>query len=75
LYVVGSGDFGQLGLGEDVATRGRPSPLALPTAAPVVAVAAGGLHSLAVTADGELYSWGVNDTYSLGREARGAPSL
>lgn len=34
----------------------------------VVQVAAGGMHSVALTAEGEVYTCGVNDEGALGRE-------
>lgn len=41
--------------------------------AQVVQVAAGGMHSVALSADGEVYTTGVNDEGALGRET-GKPS-
>ena len=72
LYVVGTGDFGQLGLGDmgDNAERTRPVPLDAFGGRLVTLIACGGMHSLAVTEDGELWSWGVNDEGSLGRVVR-----
>ncbi|GIL90772.1 hypothetical protein Vretimale_16845 [Volvox reticuliferus] len=40
----------------------------------VVQVVTGRYHTMAVTADGELYSWGLNDWGQLGRQAVGAAS-
>ncbi|GIL66835.1 hypothetical protein Vafri_20228 [Volvox africanus] len=40
----------------------------------VVQVVTGRYHTMAVTADGELYSWGLNDWGQLGRQAVGATS-
>ena len=70
--VWGTGDMGQLGLGEDVQEKARPFPL--PLGSPVLKVACGGMHTLAVTAGGQLFSWGVNDEGALGRAVR-PPSL
>jgi Regulator of chromosome condensation (RCC1) repeat len=70
VYVVGSGDFGQLGLGEDVTERKRAFPLDAFGGSPVVSLACGGMHSAAVTREGAVYTWGVNDDGSLGREVR-----
>mmetsp|Transcript_7662 Transcript_7662/g.15589 ORF Transcript_7662/g.15589 Transcript_7662/m.15589 type:complete len:511 (-) Transcript_7662:134-1666(-) len=69
LLVWGTGDMGQLGLGEDVSERARPTPLSLSNL-PVRRVACGGMHTLAVTSDGALWSWGVNDEGALGREVK-----
>ncbi|ORZ22527.1 regulator of chromosome condensation 1/beta-lactamase-inhibitor protein II [Absidia repens] len=67
VYVFGSGDTGQLGLGDSMLTRKRPMPLKDLDDKKVVDVACGGMHSLAVTKDGQLYSWGCNDQRALGR--------
>jgi len=72
VYVVGTGDFGQLGLGDEVLEKSRPVLLDGFGAAPVIALACGGMHSLALDSEGQVYSWGVNDEGALGREARPA---
>lgn len=61
----GKNEVGQLGLGEDVAEKTRPAILA--TAKNVVNVSAGGMHSLYLTKDGKVYSFGCNDEGALGR--------
>jgi len=35
----------------------------------VIQIVCGGMHTLALTTDGHVYSWGVNDEGALGREA------
>lgn len=72
LFVVGSGDMGQLGLGEAVAEKLRPFPLEIGEDKSVTGVAAGGMHSVVLTQDGAVYSWGVNDEGPLGRVVRAA---
>jgi regulator of chromosome condensation len=111
IFVVGDGDCGQLGKGEDVAEALRPAPspidddkkarpgrdLALQCVVPAAAgvqrvaeqralqegcagclvaqvtqVAAGGMHSVALTSDGEVWTTGVNDEGALGRETGAA---
>lgn len=125
MFVVGDGDCGQFGKGEDVTEALRPAPSPLPEAAgqaralvsaavcgvcirhllcflrvleacaatapeggrldppvagqvcsylmrqlvlrQVVQVAAGGMHSVALTARGEVFTTGVNDEGALGR--------
>jgi regulator of chromosome condensation len=69
LLVWGTGDMGQLGQGEDVQERPRPSPLSLNNLA-VRKIACGGMHTLALTADGVVWSWGVDDEGALGREVK-----
>ncbi|RKP36744.1 regulator of chromosome condensation 1/beta-lactamase-inhibitor protein II, partial [Dimargaris cristalligena] len=68
VLVFGNGDCGQLGLGEDIMQRKKPYPLAALNSEQVVDIAAGGLHNMALTADGRLFSWGCNDQRALGRE-------
>ncbi|GIL90839.1 hypothetical protein Vretimale_16779 [Volvox reticuliferus] len=62
---------GQLGRG---GTR-EPGPVEGPLRGKfVVQVVTGRYHTMAVTADGDLYSWGLNDWGQLGRQAVGATS-
>jgi regulator of chromosome condensation len=70
VYVVGSGDNGQLGLGEELVECARPRLLPAFGDVPVVAVACGGMHTLTLTEDGVAWSWGVNDEGALGRVVR-----
>ena len=143
-YVIGTGDCGQLGLGEDVTEKLRPGVVPLPdadqvcsaqlhapqgtsdpaqgpsgmkklvhrgffclwiimslvahllpmlmhegiappkgTLAPLtklckrnmqaLSIAAGGMHTLCLATNNNLYSWGVNDEAALGRNAGGEP--
>lgn len=61
----GSSRFGQLADGTFVSSH-TPSPVASLRGRPIVRVAAGGDFSLAVTANGVLYSWGNNHFGQLG---------
>lgn len=65
--VFGSGDCGQLGLGEDILERKKPYIVKALDNTPVVSVACGGLHTVALTANGSLWSWGCNDQGALAR--------
>lgn len=67
VYVFGTGDFGELGLGPANTGRNVKRPRKNPFLTGVVGVALGGMHGLALTDAGEGYSWGVNDTFALGR--------
>ncbi|KAG0308602.1 hypothetical protein BGZ98_007456 [Dissophora globulifera] len=67
VYVFGTGDCAQLGLGEDTLSRKKPANLAALNDEQIVDIAAGGLHNMALTVDGKLWSWGVNDQRTLGR--------
>lgn len=66
LLVCGQGDVGQLGLGEDVMEKTRPALLG--EVKNVVDIAAGGMHSICLTKEGEIYSFGCNDEGALGRD-------
>jgi len=72
-YVVGSGDFGQLGLGEDVTEKKRPTPLdAFGGPRQLCGLACGGMHTAALDTEGRVWTWGVNDDSALGRTVRRA---
>ncbi|KAI8063477.1 regulator of chromosome condensation 1/beta-lactamase-inhibitor protein II [Gongronella butleri] len=68
VFVIGNGDIGQLGLGEDMLNRKRPMPLRALDDKEIVDIVSGGLHTLALTSNGKLYSWGCNDQRALGRD-------
>ncbi|KAL7275310.1 hypothetical protein RUND412_001753 [Rhizina undulata] len=73
VYVFGTGEAGELGLGPMAGVkkevyRPRLNPFLLPDKVGVVALAVGGMHCLALTHDGKVYSWGCNDLCALGRE-------
>jgi len=67
--VVAFGDntHGQLGRGNDISLSF--TPLVLDTLSPlkVTMLALGFLHSLALTTEGKVYSWGTSEDGSLGR--------
>lgn len=66
VLACGSGDCGQLGLGEDVLTAERCKIIPFFDGKDVVSISAGGLHNLALTSTGVVYSWGCNDEKALG---------
>jgi len=72
VYSFGKNDEGQLGLMYTSIT-----PVATPTLIPgltdVVAIAAGGAHSLFLLANGTVYACGRNDTGQLGLTVTGSP--
>lgn len=74
VFAFGTGDNSELGLGPEpnakIVKRPRLNPFLLPDAVGIVAVAIGGMHGLALTHTGQVYSWGVNDQYALGRETK-----
>jgi len=68
VFVVGSGDFGQLGLGEGVCeTRRQAGPALLELPGHVKSIACGGMHSMALS-EGKIYACGVNDSGQLGHD-------
>lgn len=70
LFVFGSNPFGALGLGEDETVKYRPAQVEV-AGAQFSQVACGGMHTVALTPGGLLYSWGVNDEGALGRPTSG----
>ncbi|KAJ1884437.1 hypothetical protein LPJ71_009715, partial [Coemansia sp. S17] len=56
VLVFGNGDCGQLGLGEDMIERKKPFPVGALAGSAVVDVACGGLHTMALTEAGSLWS-------------------
>ncbi|MFN8516914.1 MAG: Ig-like domain repeat protein [Thermomicrobiales bacterium] len=76
LFAWGSDGFGQLGNGAaggepDCTGDCNPTPLPVPGTLSVVAIAAGGRHSLALLADGSLLAWGSDASGQLGDGAAG----
>ncbi|KAF9093423.1 hypothetical protein BGX23_003348 [Mortierella sp. AD031] len=67
VYVFGTGDCAQLGLGENTLLRKKPANLAALNDQDIIDIAAGGMHNMALTKEGKLWSWGVNDQRTLGR--------
>lgn len=67
VLTLGTGDVGQLGLGEDIMERKRPAPIKEVDGIKFAQVTCGGMHSVALTEDGEVYTWGCNDDGALGR--------
>ncbi|KAL1526898.1 hypothetical protein AB1Y20_015589 [Prymnesium parvum] len=71
VFVVGNGDCGQLGLGagdEDVRDSLVPLRLKVLDSVRVVSLACGGMHTAALTAEGQVWTWGCNDDEVLGRQ-------
>ncbi|KAH9385375.1 regulator of chromosome condensation [Nematocida major] len=68
VYTWGAGDAGQLGVETENASA--PAPIELPFFSDknITSIVCGGMHSLALSEDGTLFSWGCNDEGVLGRE-------
>ena len=70
VFVFGQNDCGQLGIGETEDNVRKPRMIKEDgfDELDVVAVFAGGMHCIALTQDGQLWSWGCNDEKALGRD-------
>ncbi|XP_044256267.1 regulator of chromosome condensation [Tribolium madens] len=69
LLVTGSGDCGQLGLGPDVLEKSRPA--LVETSHEIVDICAGGMHTVCLTKEGKILTFGCNDEGALGRITEG----
>ncbi|KAG5925395.1 hypothetical protein E4U42_004319 [Claviceps africana] len=82
VIVFGSGEDGELGLGSirydrkspAVADKPRVHHLLRAEDVGVVQVAVGGRHCAALTRDGRVLTWGVNDSRALGRNTACGPA-
>ncbi|CAI7994404.1 RCC1 and BTB domain-containing protein 2 [Geodia barretti] len=69
IYSWGHNGYGQLGLGASVTTGQGTIPRKLSgsfSGVKIASVSCGGHHTVAVTASGEVYSWGYNNCGQLG---------
>jgi regulator of chromosome condensation len=67
LFTFGQNETGQLGI-ENAAKRKFPACVEKMRDMKVTQVAAGAMHTIALTEDNKVYSFGCNDDLSLGRE-------
>ena len=79
VFVFGAGSMGELGLGATEKDRNVKRPRLNVHLLPdrmggegVVDVAVGGMHVAALDRKGEVWTWGVNDQGSLGRDTKSA---
>lgn len=80
MLVFGNGDNSELGLGpkQTEATRPCLNPYLDPkdpTKYHITQLACGGMHTIALTVEGQIVTWGVNDEFALGRETHWNPEL
>lgn len=66
VYAWGWANSGDLGNGTTSGVFSTPVKVLLPTTSPVVAIASGQDHNLAVLMDGTVYAWGSNTAGKLG---------
>ncbi|MDQ6525285.1 hypothetical protein RB608_16810 [Nocardioides sp. LHD-245] len=64
VVIWGSNQMGQLGIGTTGGSR--PAPVAVPGLSDVTMVSTGHYHSLALRADGSVWTWGYNQAGQLG---------
>ena len=67
VFVHGSGECDQLGLGDAMRERRKPTLLKALVGKHICEIAVGTMHVLCVSAGGGLFSWGCNDDGALGR--------
>jgi alpha-tubulin suppressor-like RCC1 family protein len=65
VWAWGSNSHGQLGNGE-ISPEGRATPSQVPNLTGVTAIASGSLHTIALKADGTVWTWGDNQDGQLG---------
>lgn len=75
VLIFGTGEGGELGLGPKRKQVLRPTLNPLldagdPSGFHIVRLACGGMHTVALTADNKIITWGVNDEYALGRDSQ-----
>lgn len=69
VLVAGAGDVGQLGLGPDVLEKSRAALVDLDYE--IVDIYAGGMHTVCLTKEGKVLTFGCNDEGALGRVTEG----
>ncbi|XP_056643617.1 regulator of chromosome condensation isoform X1 [Diorhabda sublineata] len=69
VLVTGAGDVGQLGLGPDVLEKKRPAAVELDCK--IVDICAGGMHTVCLSSEGKVFTFGCNDEGALGRVTEG----
>ncbi|KAJ4733293.1 Regulator of chromosome condensation (RCC1) family protein [Rhynchospora pubera] len=66
VYAWGRGEHGRLGFGDDKSSKMVPQKVQLLAGEDIIKVSCGGTHSVALTRDGRLYSYGRGDHGRLG---------
>ncbi|KAK6089668.1 hypothetical protein P3W45_001310 [Vairimorpha bombi] len=68
VYVFGSNAISQFGLGEDYESTHIPTQIPFFDNVKIRKIKCGTIHTLVITEDNKLYSWGCNDEKALGRD-------
>ena len=66
IWAWGDDSQGELGDNSNSSSDTAPARISLPNGARAIQVAAGGMFSLALTSNGQVYAWGQNDFGQLG---------
>ena len=75
IYTWGDNTHGELGRSTVGSTQGNyPGKVDTPTGITFTQASAGGSHSVAVSDDGSLYTWGNSDNGRLGRDTNNTPA-
>ncbi|CDR45422.1 CYFA0S18e01508g1_1 [Cyberlindnera fabianii] len=77
VFVWGTGSMCELGLGPDAKTKEVKRPRLNPflKEKEIVDFTAGGMHTLALDSKGNVWSWGSNDSFVLGRDTSNAKEV
>ena len=76
VFTFGTGDCDQLGHDDEEFEQPTPRLLKALNGAKIARIAVGGMHTLALTTTGVIWSWGCNDDAALGRSGKeNAPGL
>nr|XP_056711167.1 probable E3 ubiquitin-protein ligase HERC6 [Euleptes europaea] len=70
VFSWGQNIYGQLGVGKEVSSHGRPQHIPALDGIPLAQVAAGGAHTFALSFTGVAYGWGRNHAHQLGLSQR-----
>ena len=74
LYTWGNSDNGRLGRDTNSTPADKPGKADTPTGITFTQASAGGWHTVALSSDGSLYTWGDNNYGRLGRDTSKTPA-
>ena len=74
LYTWGNSDNGRLGRDTSNTPADKPGKADTPTGITFTQASAGGWHTVALSSDGSLYTWGDSDHGRLGRDTSNTPA-